>query len=223
MTEAEWLKADNPDGLIEHLRAARVNRTKAGRRKLRLFACGCCRLAWNLFEPEPEAAALVEAAERLADGELSAAAVERLDRRLPIPRNYTVTAGLSLRFAARHAASSNPCDARSAAFFCAQARALGSRDFYGVLAAELARAAGLFRCVFGNPFREVGFTPGRRTDTTVAVARGIYDSREFGAVPVLTDALQDAGCDSADVLNHCRSPGPHVRGCWVVDLILAKG
>jgi len=50
----------------------------------------------------------------------------------------------------------------------------------------------------------------------------MYDAREFSAMPILADALQDAGCDSDDVLNHCRGDGPHVRGCWVVDLVMGK-
>jgi hypothetical protein len=50
----------------------------------------------------------------------------------------------------------------------------------------------------------------------------MYEARDFGALPILADALQDAGCDSADVLDHCRGPGPHVRGCWVVDRVLGK-
>jgi hypothetical protein len=61
-----------------------------------------------------------------------------------------------------------------------------------------------------------------RTSTAVALARQMYDSRDFSAMPILADALQDAGCDNADILDHCRGPGPHVRGCWVVDLILEK-
>ena len=60
------------------------------------------------------------------------------------------------------------------------------------------------------------------TSTVVALARGIYESRDFSAVPILADALQDAGCENADVLEHCRGEGPHVRGCWVVDLVLGK-
>ena len=51
----------------------------------------------------------------------------------------------------------------------------------------------------------------------------MYDARDFGNLPVLADALQDAGCELPDVLNPCREPGPHVRGCWVVDLVLGKG
>ncbi len=86
--------------------------------------------------------------------------------------------------------------------------------------AEQAAQANFLRDIFGNPFRPVPFSPSWRTDTTVSLARGMYESRDFGAMPILADALQDAGCDNADVLGHCREPGAHVRGCWVVDLVL---
>lgn len=82
--------------------------------------------------------------------------------------------------------------------------------------------ASLLRDIFGNPFRPVTFSPAWRTDTAVSLARTMYESREFSAMPILADALQDAGCDSNDVLTHCREPGEHVRGCWVVDLVLGK-
>jgi hypothetical protein len=68
----------------------------------------------------------------------------------------------------------------------------------------------------------VVFDPEWRTATVVQLAQGIYDDRAFDRLPILADALQDAGCDHADVLNHCRDTGPHARGCWVVDLILGK-
>jgi hypothetical protein len=78
--------------------------------------------------------------------------------------------------------------------------------------------------LFGNPFRPVTFAPDWRTDTAVSLARTMYEAREFSAMPILADALQDAGCDSDDILNHCRDPQQvHVRGCWVVDLVLGKG
>jgi hypothetical protein len=80
----------------------------------------------------------------------------------------------------------------------------------------------LLRDIFGNPFRPVTFSPSWRTDTAVALARQMYESRDFSAMPILADALQDAGCDSDDILNHCRGPESHVRGCWVVDLVLGK-
>jgi hypothetical protein len=65
--------------------------------------------------------------------------------------------------------------------------------------------------------------PGWVTDTVRLIARQAYARRDFSAMPVLADALEDAGCDRADVLGHLRGPGPHVRGCWVVDQILGKG
>jgi hypothetical protein len=80
----------------------------------------------------------------------------------------------------------------------------------------------LLREIFGNPFRPVTFFSEWRTSTAVALAQQMYDTRDFSAMPILADALQDAGCDNADILDHCRGPGPHVRGCWVVDLVLGK-
>ncbi len=60
-------------------------------------------------------------------------------------------------------------------------------------------------------------------DATIPkVAQAIYDDRAFDRLPILADALEDAGCDNADLLTHCRSGGEHVRGCWVVDLLLGK-
>ncbi|MBY0456198.1 MAG: hypothetical protein K2V38_02555 [Gemmataceae bacterium] len=76
--------------------------------------------------------------------------------------------------------------------------------------------------IFGNPFRPVAFASAWRTDTAIALARQVYESRDFSAMPILADALQDAGCDNDDILSHCRNPGEHVRGCWVVDLVLGK-
>jgi hypothetical protein len=78
------------------------------------------------------------------------------------------------------------------------------------------------RDIFGNPFRPVAVDPSWLTETVVALAEGIYQERAFDRMPILADALEDAGCDDADVLNHCRQPGEHVRGCWVVDLLTGR-
>ncbi|WP_239465732.1 hypothetical protein [Gemmata sp. SH-PL17] len=80
----------------------------------------------------------------------------------------------------------------------------------------------MLRDIFGNPFRPVAFSSAWRTPTVLALAAQVYESRDFSAVPILADALQDAGCDNADILDHCRGTGAHVRGCWVVDLVLGK-
>jgi hypothetical protein len=78
------------------------------------------------------------------------------------------------------------------------------------------------REIFGNPFRPVVFDPEWRTATAVALAHQMYDSRDFSAMPILADALQDAGCNNEDIRDHCQGQGPHIRGCWVVDRLLAK-
>ena len=81
----------------------------------------------------------------------------------------------------------------------------------------------LVRDIFGNPFRPVAFDTAWRTDNAVSLARHMYESRDFGAMPILADALQDAGCEHKAVLAHCRDPHQvHVRGCWVVDPVLGK-
>ncbi|MDY3557511.1 hypothetical protein R5W23_000037 [Gemmata sp. JC673] len=88
--------------------------------------------------------------------------------------------------------------------------------------AERRLLARFVREVFVDPFRSSPLLPEWRTRTAVLLARQMYESRDFSAMPIFADALQDAGCDNADILNHCRGPGPHVRGCWVVDLVLGN-
>ena len=85
--------------------------------------------------------------------------------------------------------------------------------------------AEILREVFGNPFRPACFSRSVlawNDGTAVKLAQAIYAERSFDRLPVLADALEDAGCDNADILNHLRGPGPHVRGCWAVDLLLGK-
>jgi hypothetical protein len=96
------------------------------------------------------------------------------------------------------------------------------RWYSSAAAPERAAQAELVRCIFGNPFRPVTPDPSWRTSTVVALAQQMYESRDFAAMPILADALQDAGCVDEAVLDHCRTDGPHVRGCWVVDLLLGK-
>jgi hypothetical protein len=81
----------------------------------------------------------------------------------------------------------------------------------------------LARDIFNTPFRPVTFIESWRTDTAIALARQMYESRDFSAMLILADALQDAGCDNDAILSHCRDTSlTHVRGCWVVDLVLGK-
>jgi hypothetical protein len=81
------------------------------------------------------------------------------------------------------------------------------------------------RDIIGNPFRPITLNPAwlRWHDgLLVSMAQKMYDTRDFSDMPVLADALEEAGCDNPDILNHCRSGGEHVRGCWVLDLLLGK-
>jgi hypothetical protein len=87
---------------------------------------------------------------------------------------------------------------------------------------ELLAQTAVLRDIWGNPFRPAAFDPSWRTSTAVAVAEPIDAERAFDRLPILADALQDAGCDDEQLLGHCRGPGPHVRGCWVVDLVLGR-
>jgi hypothetical protein len=80
----------------------------------------------------------------------------------------------------------------------------------------------IIRDIFGNPFKPVTIDPSWLTSNVVSLAQAIYDERAFDRMPILGDALEDAGCDNKDILNHCRSGEEHVRGCWVVDSILGK-
>jgi hypothetical protein len=86
--------------------------------------------------------------------------------------------------------------------------------------------AALLRDVVAIPFRRLPAVPREVlawNDGTVRhLAEAIYEERAFENMPILGDALEDAGCDDADILNHCREPRIHVRGCWVVDLLLGK-
>jgi hypothetical protein len=108
----------------------------------------------------------------------------------------------------------------------AKARATGKADdspeFTAVREAEARNLSEVFRDIVGNPFRTVVIDPSWLTSTVITLANSIYSNRTFDHIPILADALQDAGCEDADILAHCRGPGPHVRGCWVVDLILGK-
>ena len=78
------------------------------------------------------------------------------------------------------------------------------------------------RCIFGNPFRPVTLDPAWLTATVKQLAEAIYEERAFDRMPILGDALEESGCSNGDILSHCRQPGQHCRGCWVVDLLLGK-
>jgi hypothetical protein len=108
---------------------------------------------------------------------------------------------------------------------CRRPLTLFARDVWrmaGGVQAEERYQAGIAFDLFHLRRLAVHVDPAWRTSTAVTLAVHIYETRDFSVMPILADALQDAGCDSDDILGHCRGPGPHVRGCWVVDLVLGK-
>jgi hypothetical protein len=87
---------------------------------------------------------------------------------------------------------------------------------------EEKRQVPLLRDILGNPFRPARLVRRWLTPAVVSLAAGLYAEGAFDRLPILGDALEEAGCGNADMLAHCRGDGPHVRGCWVVDLVLGK-
>ena len=213
MTEGEWLAATEPRPLLEFLRG------RASDRKLRLFAVACCRRVWHLLADAPNRTA-VDMAEVFADGGMA-------DETLLTFHQQAYHLYENLRgdemSAARGAASSAWCFVepdlrRGSAFFATDNCLRELLEIPGQTPGCLA----LLRDVFRNPFRPVAADPGWLTSTVVALAEGVYAEKAFDRMPILADALQDAGCDSDDMLNHCRQPGEHVRGCWVVDVLTGR-
>ena len=213
MTEAKWLAATEPKPMLEFLQG------KVSDRKLRLFAVACCRRVWHLLT-DTRSRTAVEMAEVFAEGGMTDETL--LASHKEAYHIYEIFSGDEMS-AARGAAFTAWC-------FVEEPLSAGSAFFAANnCLRELCRNIGpIFVClalrqdVFRNPFRHVTFDPNWRTSTAIALASQMYESRDFAAMPILADALQDAGCDSADILDHCRGAGPHVRGCWVVDLILGK-
>jgi hypothetical protein len=240
MTEAEWLSCTAPRPMLRFLRG------QLSDRKLRLFAVACCRLVWHLMTEEPSRRA-VEAAERLADGQTSqeglatayrlASAASDLPRE-PRPPALEHAAGFASSAALFAAATDAAFPyreegahwdednglwscARDAADCAARAAAWAGRagaDF----TATLDSASHVLRDLVGNPFRLMHLQPEWRTTDVQGLAQAVYEERAFDRLPVLGDALEEAGCDGAVILSHCREAGAHVRGCWVVDLLLGK-
>ena len=211
MTEEEWFATTDARRLLG------LSRGKVAGRKLRLFMTAWSRYNWERITL-PVVREAVELAEVFADGEASKKQLEALfDECRPVifetPVRYLLWPD-----------STQMSDCVDG--FCLNDFGYSPyrTDDQGLTyRAHQVVKAGIFRDIVGNPFRPVAFPPSWRTETAVLLARQMYDSRDFGAMPILADALQDAGCDAGDILNHCRdAPQVHVRGCWVVDLVLGK-
>ncbi len=242
MTEEEWFALlDCPSlGRLQLLEG--THGMSLSPRKLRLYVAACARRIWCHFE-DPRCRTAIEVAERFADGRAS-------KRQFRIACNEAQKALFEMDEAAEHESPAEcalelagwGCNlriyARAADHAAAWARlaVLGKRLYTEDNAAywkadeqELQTHADLTRELFGNPFRPVALEPAWRTSGVLALAGAAYEERSLPSgtlhpdrLAVLADALEDAGCTDAELLGHLRSEGPHVRGCWAVDLILGK-
>ena len=240
MTEEQWLACTDPQEMLDFLRCG----GKASDRKLRLFACACCRRLWHLLTDQRPREA-VGLAERYADGGASAAELEgALSASVPSAwGSPTGGANWSAQRALDTDASRTAAPMATAAAVALE-RTKGTprrtsnrpsrkwkRLWESTVTAEQQAHSALVRDLF-TPFRPVAVGPvwlTRRAGAVPPLAQAAYEQRELPAatldptrLAVLADALEDAGCDKPDLLDHLRGPGPHVRGCWVIDLLLGK-
>jgi hypothetical protein len=266
MTEAEWLTCANPQQMLEFLSG------KVSDRKLRLFACACCRRLWDFLTKACGKA--VQAAEDYSEGLLGWEKLEQLGRRARQESGFgqrwsglqdklkaiasgaacytTLGAGIAAAGAACHAAGAltvlgleavgatdevmiiGMWEERLRVRWLHRAHGKAAKARERVREARVTEAredawwsarqeqAELLRCIVGNPFRLDTLPLSWRTQETVALAQDIFDRRQFEELPILADALEEVGCTDPEILSHLRGPGPHVRGCWVLDLLLGK-
>jgi hypothetical protein len=231
VTEAEWLSCTNPKPMLEFVRG------RASDRKLRLFAAACARHLWGSTEDEATAAFLA-AADRLAE----AGGMRVRTSRVRVPAGEV----------AIECGASDPVGPVWSVGPDGSRRAVDPGKVHPVLRAileqvacwppghllpawlplhldhaglGLARQAGLLRDIVRGPFRPIFLGPAcprPNDDTIVRLAEAIYEARAFNKLPALADALVEAGCGDEQVLTHCRRRGGHVRGCWLLDVLLRK-
>ena len=219
MTESQWLMSGDPAELLEYIES------KASRRRVRLFTVACFRQDWNSWSDRRDREAILTA-ERIADGQADSAECEVAEKALVARIDQLEDLGdieCTPHVPAALLRSDFACWDAIACIGQIEAKAdWGPDSFDGCGTEVLSDLANILRDVFGNPFRPVTMDYRLRSCDVLGVARGIYEDRAFDRLPLLADALMDAGCDNDDILAHCRGEGPHVRGCWVVDLVLGK-
>jgi len=226
MTEAEWLACTNPLAMLRFLG------DRASPRKLRLFACACCRRVWELLSHSSSRYA-VELAERSADEPVDERELDMAsgDAEAAFEDTFTDDDGMPVL-----ESDLRPAAASAASYASSPGRLEIERHLFVVvgdaataLNSDASALAELLRDVFPHPARPSAADPGWRAPTILALARAAYQERHFPGgdldaerLAVLSDALEDAGCSDAAILSHLRGPGPHVRGCWPLDLLLGK-
>jgi hypothetical protein len=236
MTEQEWLNGTTRS-LIRYLRPPDKHLLRrdvplppeyqdyGSERKVRLFSCACCEALLPIFnDHELRMHRMNEAfAEQGASDDEIAEANGCAMRENPRPGGVDIYvengAPADYAQAAVYGLVYGPEDVAWMAYIATQMMYPGGQPtrFH-----EDVGQRPLLHCIFGNPFRPVTFDAAWQTTTVTGLAAAIYAEKSFDRMPILADALEESGCTDGDILSHCRGPGPHVRGCWVVDLVLGK-
>jgi len=222
LNEKDWLSCLDEDDMVQFLKERfHSTRRKYAQRKARLFVVACCRQVWPLIKDE-RARRAVEVLEMYADGQ--ATPQELLEAELEaaqVDKGFVMALGT-----VRHVSTRSSCQIgmRSKRPLPVWYNAWLATNIPVVVAGNKAHCdqTTLLRDIFGIPFNAVAIERACQTAEIVNLARTIYEKRNFTKLPALAKALRDAGCSDKTILSHCRTEGPHVRGCWVVDLILAK-
>jgi hypothetical protein len=251
MTESEWLECGKPERMLacaeaghlspdnDPLRMVEFLRERISDRKFLLFAVAYDRryLPFVDWVTPKQASDQVERFrrslvffERLAEGEATA---EEEQPFLPPDTQFSACGHAINSVLSGVVMVSNGMAVKAARMEPTKDRRRRTRRTIEALRAERAAAEAaeltiqcqFLKCVAGNPFRPVTISPailGWSGAMIRRLAQAIYEERAFDRLPILADALEEAGCDNNDILSHLRESGPHVRGCWVVDLLLGK-
>jgi hypothetical protein len=231
MTELEWRHAVEPQKMLKHLTGT------AGERKLRLFAVACCRSIWYIIPKTPHQAAL-SVGERYADGLVDAQALEAAVREVPKvhigdnaetdPYHLDCWRCDAVRSAIAPgkfgtASAGSVCELASQAAAMVASYSAGLNSLSDIARRrEQQRQASLLREIFGNPFRPTVMNPNWLSDEGLALAREIYEQRQFDRLPELARKLEAAGCNNLEILTHFKNDRGHVAGCWAIDLLLGR-
>lgn len=230
----DWHTGHNPDALLNIIRQrAAPSEYQPPRlppevaRRLQLFACACARMVWDLLPTDARSAVLIR--ERFADGRATEVDVRASAVRRASP-------GATYQQHALCAVTADPHEAARNAAKALATRAAGPAPAGGspvpkawqvawnrVFLQGRGHQAELVRDIFPPPGYTPHLPPEVLTDTVRALARQMDESGDFSLVPILADALQDAGCADEVALARCRAPsGAHARGNWVVDSVLGR-
>lgn len=230
MTEDEWLTCESPKQMIAYLR----EHAPVSDRKGRLIGCACCRRHWHRLDGVRQVARnAIEAVERFLEGGVSfSETVLHPQHAFDIARSrlLRIPGGVEYLEAVRYIFPIWPGQSTFTGYpgaLTMEYAAMTSRAENGKKRRDREKRAQavIIRDILGNPFRPVALDPSWlawNDGTSVRLAKTIHQGRAYEMLPILADALEDAGCQDSAVLEHCRQATPHFLGCWVIDLLLGK-